>query len=321
MGVLTANEKAYITEKWLNWTYGKMRYWEHLPTASFDEPATASYAEASKNKPALVMLHGYGGMAEHWRRVMAGLKNRYRLYALDLVGFGYTTKPKGPQVSYGPQFWAQQVAEFIRASQEQQVILVGHSLGGMVSLQLQLSYPQLVSGLVLISPGGLPKSGNQQNSDSWGRAAGNAIKLPGVGEAFAAVFSLPKEWAARKFLEGMYHNKAKITSQLIEQFADPLRQPGAAAAYLAISRASDKFVLDFQPGQLACPTLLVWGEYDRIMPPDKFVPAWTKLLPQAEVYRVADTAHCPMDERPDLFNPRLIQFVEQNVGATSPDGV
>jgi pimeloyl-ACP methyl ester carboxylesterase len=308
---LTANEKVYITERYMPWTYGKMRYWEHLPVASLDEPATAGYAEVSKNKPALVLLHGYGGMAEHWRRVIAGLKNRYRLYALDLAGFGYTTKPTNQQASYSPQLWVQQVAEFIQTRQEHKVILVGHSLGGLVSLLVQIDYPQLVAGLALLSPGGLPKANELQNSDGWGKLAGNAIKLPGLGEAFAAVFSLPKEWAARKFLEGMYYNLAKITPQLVEQFAEPLRQSGAAASYLAVSRASAKFVPDFRPGQVTCPTLLVWGEYDKIMPPDSFVPAWRNLLPQAEIYRVADTGHCPMDERPDLFNPRLIQFVEQ----------
>lgn len=316
---LTANEKVYITEKYVKWKYATFRYWEHLPTVIPDEPATSQYVEASHQKPALVLIHGYGAMIEHWRRTFAGLKNRYRIYALDLVGFGYSDKPNGRQFNYSAQMWAQQVHDFVKHKGEQKVILVGHSMGGMVSVQTQQSYPQIVAGLVLVDAAGLPDQGQAEQEGyhknsiriNWGDLTYNAIKTPGLGEALASIFTLPNGWATRKFLEGAYFNKSKVTPQLIEQFTDPLRQAGASGSYLAVTRAFADFQLPIKPGDVAGPVLLVWGEYDKMMPPDNFVPRWTKLIPQAEIYRVPDTAHCPMDERPDLFNPRLIQFVEQ----------
>jgi pimeloyl-ACP methyl ester carboxylesterase len=59
----------------------------------------------------------------------------------------------------------------------------------------------------------------------------------------------------------------------------------------------------------------MWGQYDRSMPPDIMLPRWQKLIPQAETFIVTDSGHCPQDERPDILNPRLIQFVEQLVAS------
>ncbi|HEX2914793.1 MAG TPA: alpha/beta hydrolase [Chloroflexia bacterium] len=319
---LTNSEKLYIEEKTAKWEHGRIRYWESLPALNPDNPSSERNVAESRQKPALLFIHGYGAMLEHWRRTFAGLKGRYRLYALDLLGMGLSEKPNGSQVKYSAKLWAQEVYDFLKYKDEKQVIIVGHSMGGMVALQVAMLHLEMVAGLVLVDSAGLPDQGQaeQEAASSNSRYRRQAlfsnltygmIKTPVVGEMMAAVMTFPNEWTVRRYLQGAYYNKSKITPQLVHQFMEPLESPGAAGSYLAITRSFADFQLPLQPGMIKGPVLIIWGEYDRMMPPDNMLPRWKHLLPQAELYRVADSAHCPMDERPDLFNPRLIQFVEQ----------
>lgn len=321
---LSKSEQTYITEKFVNWQPGRIRYWESLPIANPDDPGSAQRAEESKAKPAILMLHGYGAMLDHWRRTFAGLKGRYRLYAMDLLGFGGSAKPNGREVKYSAGLWAKQVADFLKFKGETSAIIMGHSMGGMVSIQFELDHPEMVAGLILVDSAGLPDQGRAEqearsanaNPDTrrrinFGELTYTLIKTPFVGETMATVLTSPNEWTVRRFLQGSYYNKSKVTPQLVEQFLTPLRDPGAAGSYLAITRSFSDFQLKFKPGDVKGPVLFIWGEYDRQMPPANMLPLWKRLIPQAETYTVTDAGHCPMDERPDLVNPRIMQFVEQ----------
>ena len=322
---LTPSEKTYITEKFANWKPGRIRYWESLPSAETENSGEA------RPKPALLMIHGYGAMLEHWRQTFAGLKGQYRLYAFDLLGFGGSAKPNGAQVNYSARLWSRQVYDFLKLKGEEKVIIAGHSMGGMVALEFAFTHPEMVAGLVLVDAAGLPDQGKLEqeaarlhsrnpNRIDWSSFTYNLIKAPLLGETMAALLTLPNQWAIRRFLENAYYNKNRVTPQLVEQFLEPLRMPGVAGSYLAITRNFANYQLTFKPGEISGPVLIMWGEHDRNMPVDLMVPRWKKLLPQAEVFRVPDTAHCPMDERPDLVNPRLSQFIEQvAAGKWQPD--
>ncbi len=332
--MLTENEKIYITEHYVGWKQGRFRYWESLPQANLNDPQSLEWAEASQNKPPLIFIHGYGGLIEHWRRTFTGLKGRYRLYALDLLGFGFSEKKSGNQINYSAELWAKQVRDLLIHKNEKKAIIVGHSLGGMVAIQFARQYPEMVEALVLVDSAGLPDQGNAEiegaRQQSGGKRGGrfdfgvlayNAIKAPLLGEAAALALGFSSDWAARATLKNSYYNQAKVTDQLVEQFRAPLRTPNATLAFLAITRNFATYQLPIQPGDLTMPTLIMWGQYDRSMPPDIMLPRWQKLIPQAETFVVSDSGHCPQDERPDILNPRLIQFVEQLVASKKSEPV
>lgn len=316
--MLTNNERLFITEHFARWEPASFRYWQAIPSPELGNTNSEALAEAAKSKPAIVLIHGYGASVEHYRRTFNGLKGRYRIYGLDLVGFGLSEKKNGLQVKYSPELWARQVNDLLTFKGEKKVILVGHSLGGMVALRFSQLFPDKVEGLVLIDTAGLPDQGQaelegarrqgRRNVDV-GSLLFNAIRTPGVGEAMALL--LTNQWSARRSLEDAYWDKRKVTSQLVEQFVEPLRTPGASASYLAITRNFSSYQLPIKPGEIKVPTLIIWGEHDKWMPAATMLPRWQKLIPQAEVYTVTGAAHCPQDERPDLVNPRLMQFVEK----------
>ena len=320
---LTNNEKAYITEKFVNWQPGRIRYWESVPVSNLADPGSEQNAAESQQKPALIMIHGYAAMLEHWRRTFTGLKGRYRMYALDLLGFGGSAKPAGSQAQYSAALWAKEIYDFMQFKGLDRAVIAGHSLGGMVALEFARTHPEMVAGLILVDSAGLPDQGRaeqeaqQTNSRpgarrwiNFGEITFNLIKTPVIGETMAALLTAPNEGLIRRFLENAYYNKSKVTPQLVEQFTDVLRQPGVAGSYLAVTRSFADFQLQIKPGQIKGPVLFIWGEYDRTMPPDNMLPRWKRLIPQSQAFRVPDAGHCPMDERPDLVNPQIMQFID-----------
>jgi pimeloyl-ACP methyl ester carboxylesterase len=321
--MLTDNEKTYIEEKYVNWKPGKYRYWQALPKVDLNNPQSEQLAEESQKYPALVLLHGYAASIEHWRRAFTGLRGRYRIYALDLLGFGMSEKLSGNQVKYSGSLWAKQVRDFLRFKGEEKAVIAGHSMGGMATVQLALENPEMVAGMILVDAAGLPdqgqaereaaqfRNGNRRRSGfDFGELTFRAIKMPFIGEFAATVAANP--FLVRQGLIQAYWKPDKVTPQLVEQFVAPLRTPNAALAYLAVSRSFADFGLKIQPGQLNdIPTLIIWGEHDRSMPPQIVLPRWQKLLPTAETVIIADAAHCPQDERPDLVNPAILKFMEK----------
>ncbi|MEI6045660.1 MAG: alpha/beta fold hydrolase [Chloroflexota bacterium] len=309
----------------MNWRPGKVHYWESLPVATPDNPISLTLAEESKQKPALVLIHGYAASVEHWRHTFNGLKGRYRIYGLDLLGFGQSDKPDGSTVRYTAKFWARQVRDFLKSKNEERAVICGHSLGGMVALEFYRQYPDMVEGLVLIDSSGLPDQGRAEvQSQNGGKDTGgfslgeltyNLIKAPLVGETLAAL--LASKWVAKRSLEQAYYNPTKVTPTLVEQFLTPLRSPGAKNSYLAVTRNFAEYQLPIQPGDIKAKTLIIWGQFDKSMPPAVMLPRWRKLIPEAKVYVVEKAGHCPHDERPDLVNPQIMHFMESFANLTS----
>ncbi|KAK9836212.1 hypothetical protein WJX84_000739 [Apatococcus fuscideae] len=115
---------------------------------------TIHYIQAGPiDKPPIVLVHGFGASAYHWRYNIPDLARKYRVYAVDLLGFGWSEKAC---VSYeGYAIWQEQLSDFIALKAGgQPVVLVGNSLGGYNSLATAARYPRLVRGVVLVNAAG-----------------------------------------------------------------------------------------------------------------------------------------------------------------------
>jgi pimeloyl-ACP methyl ester carboxylesterase len=109
------------------------------------------YVERGSGPVTILLIHGLGGNARHFTyRVLDALSAEYRVIALDRPGSGYSTRASGADAS--PAGQAEVVAAFIRALELDRPVLVGHSLGGAVSLATAVAHPTLVRGLALVSP-------------------------------------------------------------------------------------------------------------------------------------------------------------------------
>ena len=97
--------------------------------------------------PAVIFVHGLGGFAESWRHNVRPLANRATVYSVDLPGFGDSAKPR---THYRLGYFANALRGFMDALGLAQASLVGHSLGGAVSITLALMHPSRVERLALV---------------------------------------------------------------------------------------------------------------------------------------------------------------------------
>ena len=125
-----------------------------LYIANFDYPRLLKAPidrKVKKPRTTIVMLHGIGNSAAGWDMVKEALPKDARLIAIDLLGFGSSPKPAG--ASYSVRVQARSVAAtLLKMGLTTRVVLVGHSMGSLVAVELAKRYPLLVRGMVLCAP-------------------------------------------------------------------------------------------------------------------------------------------------------------------------
>jgi len=285
---------------WRGW---RVRYWFSIPRG------------AAAQRPPLVLVHGFGANLNQWRRNLATLSQHQPVYALDLLGFGDGDKAAA---AYGTPLWSAQVGDFLTQVVGRPGVLVGHSLGALVALSTALQQPAQVQRLVLLT---LPLTADREDLvppwvDALGRRAEAATATPLL---LRPLFRLVRQpWFLRRVLRQVYLHPHLVDDELVTIFALPPRQRGAARTlcYLVNARSDPAFSPSVrqQVGQLSQPTLLLWGEADRVVPP-RWGPQLAALNPRVELQLIPQAGHCWYDEQPEGFHDALAQWLEGPVMA------
>ena len=209
---------------------------------------TVRYLRQGDGREAAMLIHGFGGDLNNWLFNHAALSAGRSVYAIDLPGHGGSSK----QLENGSlaEFTATVVA-FLDAVSLPKVHLVGHSMGGMVALDLALTHPGRASSLVLLAPAGL----------------GPEID-GGYIEGFIAA-SRRKDM--RPHLEKLFADPSAVSRQLIDDILKYKRIDGVPSALRTIAAAlfpegRQAVVLRDRLGELSLPTTVLWGDQDRILP-------------------------------------------------------
>jgi hypothetical protein len=109
-----------------------------------------AYVTAGCGEP-ILLVHGFGASAGHYRRLIPALAEKYKVYALDLLGFGASEKPI---MDYTMELWDQQIRDFLSEFAECPAVLVGNSVGSLATLMVGADAPELVRGVVLLNCAG-----------------------------------------------------------------------------------------------------------------------------------------------------------------------
>lgn len=263
----------------------------------------AHYLTAGEGPP-LVLLHALGESALDWRWVLPALGQTHRVYAPDLPGFGYSAKPSA---EYSPAFFARFVGAYLDALGLERAAVVGNSIGGLAALRLALSEPSRVSALGLVASAGL------------GREVTYALRLPtlpGYGEATVAWGKTPlgafqRAWSRVPLLFG---HPERVPGEWITEQTRIAQLPGFTEATIAALRAQvdlggQREVLVDQLPHLRMPTLIVWGERDRVFPYSQGQKAVSRLR-QGSLELIPDCGHLAHIERPDRFAAILGRFLD-----------
>jgi pimeloyl-ACP methyl ester carboxylesterase len=249
----------------------------------------------------VVLIHGIGDAVETWRPNIDVLAEHHRVYALDIVGFGHSDKPPiQPSLSFGAQF----VSDFMETQHIERASVIGNSMGGGISLQFAIQFPDKLERLVLEAAAAL---GNGVATFF------HLFSIPIIGE----LLTRPSRWGVSWLLRQVAYDPALITDDIVELYYQLYKLPGAQRSFLSTLRAGvncfgqrPRFVRPIVDNlsKITCPTLIIWGKQDRIIPVAHAQIARNG-IPNAELHILEPCGHEPHFERPDDFNRLVLDFL------------
>ncbi len=216
-----------------------------------------------------MFVHGLSGSTLWWARNVPVLAERYRIYLVDLPGFGTMRRSRRPFVLAQAASW---LSGWMEAAGLERAHLVGHSMGGYVSVRLAASRPEAVSRLVLVAPAGVP--------------AGRSMLGHLVPLLLAARYATPA------FMPVLVRDAMRM---------GPTTLWRAARDLLAEDVREDL-------RKIQAPTLLVWGENDPLIPP-AVGDLLRQEIPGSRLLLLRGAAHVPMFDRPAEFDAALLSFL------------
>ncbi|MEX3106215.1 MULTISPECIES: alpha/beta fold hydrolase [unclassified Streptomyces] len=262
------------------------------PRAGYGREGALRYLKAGSGAP-LVLLHTVRTQAEHYRRLIPLVSDRYTVYALDLPGMGYSEIVPG--ASYEEPAMRAGVKRLLTELDLHDVTLVGESMGAVLALTAAADLPERVRRVVAVNA--YDFRGGVARSSLLARFVVSGALAPGVGTMIAGLQPKP---ALRAIMQGGLGDK----SALREDYLDELLQVGRRPGYPAVARG----VFQAMPSLIAArsrytevkaPIHLVYGEQDWSRPSDR--EANRLLLPAADFTQVPKAGHFIALERPDVL--------------------
>lgn len=266
---------------------------------------TRLHVDGDEAQPPIVMLHGIGRSLDDWAPQHHRLAG-YRTIAVDMAGSGFSDRSPG-RITL-PRL-AQAVVETVDALGEHRPLhLMGNSLGGAVALQLLALEPQRVATLVLANSGGF---GSEIHPIL------RLVALPVIGRLAARY---PTRASTRFTERTIFADPSLVTKTRIDHALQIARIPGTGAVVHETARLTltgrgirpewrAKLIAD--ASNHPRPTLIVWGDRDRILPARQFDSA-RRLLPHAEHHLFVGVGHMPQLESPDEFAEVAANFIRSS---------
>jgi pimeloyl-ACP methyl ester carboxylesterase len=291
--------------------------------------------EPDSARPALVLIHGFGAYSIHWRKNMPELAKTYRVYAIDLLGYGKSAKPApGAPLDYTFETWGQQVLDFCEQVVGSPAFLIANSIGCVVALQAavtgneqrseqmseQMSEqgpeqgPEHILGVAMLDCSLRLLHERKRQSLPWYRSAPTPLIQSILGykpliRLFFAQLAKPK--AVKRILRQAYGRKEAVTDELVSLLLEPAFDPGAVDVFLAFIRYSYGPIAEDLLPEVRCPVLILWGEADP-WEPIALARAYADYSAVEDFIALPGIGHCPQDEAPELVNPILADWVARH---------
>ncbi len=255
--------------------------------------------------PPLVFVHGLSGSWPNWLEQLPVFAADHRVIALDLPGFGRSPMP-AEEISISG--YARTLDALLGKLGVDAAAVVGNSMGGFVSAELAINYPQRVERLVLVSAAGLSTYGDPRGL----RALGRMRRIERIVATYAGWVAAHSDTVTRR---PMLRN---ATLGLVA--AHPGRLPAPLAAeqirgagkpgFIQGLAANLEYDFSHRLGEIVCPTLIVWGDRDRVITV-RDAARFAELIPGSRKVVFEDTGHVAMLERPAEFNELLAEFLSE----------
>ncbi len=256
------------------------------------------HAEVYGEGPPVVLLHGFGESGYSFSRIIPKLSKHFRLYVIDLKGFGVAKRVTDRHYSVYDQ--AVLLERFLRERRLKDVIVVGHSYGGGVALALALIDPARIRKMVLIDAAAyrqqLPKLLR------W-------LQIPIIGPL--GFYLLPARLEVMESYRYAFYDDRKIPEDIVRRYTGNLQKPGAKSLYLTVSHQlvpQDIDCVSKYYRTISVPTLIIWGANDIVIRKNKAYRLYRDLQ-HAQLVIIPRCGHIPHEECPEKVVKILEKFM------------
>jgi pimeloyl-ACP methyl ester carboxylesterase len=266
-----------------DWKYGRIFY---------------KSAGVSTSGPPLVFVHGVnaGSSSFMWRKNFDALAQHFSVFALDLLGFGFSDKPVS--APYSADMYVELISDFIREVCGYPVNVIASSLGAAYAVRVADEHPELINSLVLNAPA--DGESFRTRPGMAGVAFYGLLQSPVLGTSFHNVMASERsirDYARRH----LFYDHRRVTDRLVAHLYATSHQSGAQHAMAAFVAGYLNTDMRGAFSRLEQPSMLVWGKQDLLTPVDNAV----ELLRLNQRARIEVFDYCrmmPEQEHPERFN-------------------
>jgi pimeloyl-ACP methyl ester carboxylesterase len=248
--------------------------------------------------PPLVFIHGVGAGASSfmWRKNFDELAKDFRVYALDLLGFGFSDKPG--IASYSADLYVELITDFIREVSGFPANIIASSLGAAYAIRVADEHPELINSMILNGPAGTDALNRRPGMA--GAAFYGLLQSPVLGTSFYNVMA--SERSIRDYArDNLFYDHRRVTDRLVTNLYATSHQPGAQHAIAAFLSGYLNTDTRLPFSRLTQPIVLVWGKQDTTTPLEKGF-SLRELNSRARLEVFDYCRMMPEQEQPKKFN-------------------
>lgn len=265
-----------------------------------------AFIDEGDSENVLIFIHGLGSYLKAWERNVPELKKHYRCIALDLPGYGKSSK----QIHSGKvSFYTEIISDFIKALRLKNVTLVGHSMGGQIATTFALDYPQQISNLILVAPAGFELFNDEEIELL------KKIVLPKI------LFNTSDHQIRSNYKLNFYKMPDEAESMILDRIL--IKNDDEFFNYCTIV-SNSLFGLLKAPvynrlKEITIPSLILYGLQDSLIPNKLIHNTTTKEIAEAGASQIKNSmliffdecGHFLQYEKPNQFNKALLTFLKK----------
>jgi pimeloyl-ACP methyl ester carboxylesterase len=262
---------------------------------------TLFYVVKGEGEP-LLLIHGFGAGGWVWEKQIDVLSQSNRIYVLDLIGHGYSDRPR---IGYTPETYIHSVKEFMDGMGIKKATLIGNSMGGGIAWAMAGLFPERAEKLILINC--VPPDVLDQVRNLSFRMLAAIIDFPVLPYL---VFAGRSRNSVKRILHDCVTDPRRITPEVIDRQYRISRIEGSPwVLYSTFKHAKQAPKLKPRLSRISCPSLLIWGEEDRIFPP-VVGEMLQRMIPRSRLRIIKKSGHIPMWETPQEVNEAILEFLK-----------
>ena len=262
------------------------------------------YVVKGEGEP-LLLIHGYGAGSWVWEKQMDILSKNYKVYALDIIGYGFSDRPR---IEYTPETYIHFLRDFMDGLEIERATLIGNSMGGGIAWAMAALFPKRVKRLILIDcvP---PDVLNQVRNESF-RTLAVVKDIPFL--PYLVIASRSKR-SVKAVLQECLFDRRLITPTLLNRQWELIRFKGSTwVLYSTLKHAKDTSKMGDYLSLINHPTLLIWGERDLVFPPS-VGESLHQAIKGSKLHIIKRSGHIPMWETPEEVNQIILNFLKDKM--------